>query len=83
MGGFNQALYASEEIDLSRRLKRLARTRGLSVRILRRHPLVTSARKLRLYTWREAAVFMLRTAASGGRNLTRRDECFVWYDGRR
>jgi glycosyltransferase involved in cell wall biosynthesis len=83
IGGFNQALYASEEIDLSRRLKRLARARGLSMRILHRHPLLTSARKLRLYSWREAAVFMLRTAMSGGRTLTRRDECFVWYDGRR
>lgn len=82
-GGFNQALYASEEIDLFRRLKRAARRRRLAIRILSRHPLKTSARKLRLYTWREIATFMLRTVLSGGRTLTRADECFVWYDGRR
>lgn len=83
VGGFNQALYASEEIDLFRRLKRAARRAGLGVRILHRHPLHTSARKLRLYSWREIAVFMARTVLSGGRTLTRPDECFVWYDGRR
>jgi len=83
VGGFNQALYASEEIDLFRRLKKAARRAGLGIGILHRHPLHTSARKLRLYTWREMAVFMMRTALSGGRTLTRPDECFVWYDGRR
>ncbi len=83
VGGFSQALYASEEIDLFRRLKRAARRAGLSIRILHRHPLHTSARKLRLYSWREMAVFMMRTVLSGGRTLTRPDECFVWYDGRR
>ena len=83
VGGFNQALYAREEIDLFRRLKRAARRAGLGIRILTRHPLHTSARKLRLYTWREMAVFMLRTVLSGGRTLRRSDECFVWYDGRR
>lgn len=83
VGGFNQALYASEEIDLFRRLKRAARRAGLAVRILHRHPLFTSARKLRLYRPHEIAVFMLRTVLSGGRTLRRADECFVWYDGRR
>lgn len=83
VGGFNQALYASEEIDLFRRLKRAARRAGQAVRILHRHPLHTSARKLRLYRPREIAVFMVRTVLSGGRTLTRADECFVWYDGRR
>jgi len=83
VGGFSHALYASEEIDLFRRLKRAARRAGLAIRILHRHPLHTSARKLRLYSWREMAVFMMRTVLSGGRTLTRPDECFVWYDGRR
>ena len=77
-GGFSQELYAAEEIDLSRRLKR----RGRFV-ILHRHPLLTSDRKARLYTWREHLAFLLRFAASGGRALRRRESCSVWYDGRR
>lgn len=83
VGGFDTALYAAEEIALSRRLKGLARREGRRMTILRRHPLHTSARKLHLYSWREGLRFMLRTVLTGGRSLTRREDCFVWYDGRR
>lgn len=83
VGGFSDALYASEEIDLSRRLKRHARASGRRLVILHRHPLHTSARKLRLYSWWEIARFLARTVLTGGRTLTRADDCFVWYDGRR
>lgn len=84
VGGFNQALYASEEIDLSQRLNRLARQRRLPrLRILTRHPLLTSGRKARLYTPWEGLRFMLKTAFSFGRTLNRRDACPIWYDGRR
>ncbi|MEZ5290674.1 MAG: glycosyltransferase [Vicinamibacterales bacterium] len=83
IGGFDEAFYASEEVDLFRRLKRVARARRRPIAILRRHRIVTSSRKLRLYTWRETAGFLFRTLLSGGRTLTRRDACFVWYDGRR
>lgn len=83
VGGFDTALYAAEEIALSRRLKRLARADGRRMVILHRHPLLTSARKLHLYSWWEGLRFMARTVLSGGRTLTRREDCFVWYDGRR
>ena len=83
LGGFSESLYAAEEIDFSRRLKRLARQRGARVVILHRHPLRTSDRKARLYTKREHFAFMLKTVLLGGRNLRRRDACHVWYDGRR
>jgi glycosyltransferase involved in cell wall biosynthesis len=78
LGGFSEELYAAEEIELSRRLKR----RGRFV-ILRRHPLTTSGRKAHLYSAREHAKFMLRVVASGGRSLRRRESCGIWYDGRR
>jgi glycosyltransferase involved in cell wall biosynthesis len=48
--GFSEDLYASEEIDLFRRLKRLAKQRGRRIVILHRHPLHTSGRKAHLYT---------------------------------
>lgn len=82
-GGFSLELYASEEIDLFRRLKRLARRKGRTIVILDRHPLLTSARKARLYTPREALAFMLKTVATGGRTLRNPAECYQWYDGRR
>jgi glycosyltransferase involved in cell wall biosynthesis len=82
-GGFSEELYASEEIDLFRRLKRLARREKRAIAILHRHPLLTSDRKLRLYTWGDFFRFMARTAASRGRTLRSRKDCFAWYDGRR
>jgi glycosyltransferase involved in cell wall biosynthesis len=83
LGGFSQSFYAGEEIDFFRRLKRLARRERRSVVILHRHPLLTSDRKVRLYKWHEHLVFLLRTLFSAGRTLHKREECFVWYDGRR
>src|SRR6266496_790416 len=43
VGGFSRELYASEEVDLFQRLKRLARARRQRIRILHQHPLITSA----------------------------------------
>jgi glycosyltransferase involved in cell wall biosynthesis len=83
IGGFDAELFASEELDLSRRLKRLARAEGKRVVILGRHPVMTSARKLQLYTPAEYARFLLKTVLSGGKTLRNRDACFTWYDGRR
>jgi glycosyltransferase involved in cell wall biosynthesis len=83
VGGFSEALYASEELDLFRRLKRLARKRGRSIIILHRHPLRTSDRKARLYSYREHLTFLVKTLLTGGRTLRRRKDCVVWYDGRR
>lgn len=83
LGGFSLELYAAEEIELSRRLKRLARRRGQDVVILHRHPLRTSARKARLYSAREALTFALKTIVLRGRTLRSAEECYPWYDGRR
>lgn len=83
VGGFDLTLYASEEIALFRRLKREARRAGRRIVILHDHPLHTSGRKLHLYSWWDMTRFFWRMVASGGRSLTRPDDCFVWYDGRR
>jgi len=82
-GGFSEELYAGEEIDLFRRLKRLARRDRRTIVILHRHPLRTSDRKLRLYGWRDFFWFMVKTIVSRGRTLRSRQDCFAWYDGRR
>jgi glycosyltransferase involved in cell wall biosynthesis len=47
VGGFSHKLFAAEELELSKRLKQLARRTGGKIVILHRHPLVTSARKAR------------------------------------
>lgn len=61
VGGFDEKLYVAEEIELSKKLKKLARKTGRRGIIFRRHPLVTSARKMHLYSSREYLRFLLRT----------------------
>ena len=82
IGGFNNELFAAEELELSRRLRKLARETGRGMVILHRHPLVTSARKLRLYTTWDHLKLLARVLFNR-RALTRRESCTLWYDGRR
>lgn len=83
VGGFSQDFYAGEEIDLFRRLKRVARASRRRIVILHGHPIRTSGRKAELYGVWELSRFMIRTIVLGGRTLRRAEDCFVWYDGRR
>ncbi len=82
LGGFDNEMFAAEELELSRRLKRLARETNRKIVILHRHPLVTSARKMRLYTvWDHLK--MLGRVLFNRRALKSREACTLWYDGRR
>jgi glycosyltransferase involved in cell wall biosynthesis len=83
IGGFSHELFAGEELELSQRLRKLARETDREIVILHRHPLVTSARKMRLYTMREHLRFLARVFFSNGRALGKREEAHLWYDGRR
>jgi glycosyltransferase involved in cell wall biosynthesis len=82
IGGFSQELFAAEELDLSQRLKRLARESNRRLVILHHHPLVTSARKMRLYTAWDHLKLLARVVFNR-RALKSRDSCTLWYDGRR
>ena len=83
VGGFSKELYASEEVELFQRLKKLARQRRQGIVILHRHPLITSARKMHLYTPGEHLWFLIKTVLQAGKPLKSREECLTWYDGRR
>jgi GT2 family glycosyltransferase len=83
IGGFDETLFVSEEIDLSRRLKRLAWETGREIIILHQHPIATSPRKIHLYSDWEHFRFVVRAILGGGRIVTRREDCPLWYDGRR
>ena len=82
-GGFGTEYYAGEEVFLSRRLKSLARRSGRKFVILAVAPLLTSSRKLKLYTLTEAARFFFRMLFTAGRAAKRPENCDIWYDGRR
>jgi len=83
IGGFSQEMFAAEEIDLSERLKKLVPETGLEIVILHRHPLLTSDRKMRLYTRWEHMRLLFRVARNYRTTLRDREACHLWYDGRR
>ena len=82
IGGFSGELFAGEELELSQRLKKLAKETGKKIVVLHRHPLLTSARKLQLYTLREHFRVLFRLSQDR-RALANRENCHLWYDGRR
>jgi glycosyltransferase involved in cell wall biosynthesis len=83
LGGFSQELFVAEELELSQRLKKLARRTGRKIVILHRHPLHTSARKMELYTLREYLCFIVRAIFCPRRTFGSREAAHLWYDGRR
>lgn len=83
VGGFSNELFAGEELDLSKRLGQLARETDREIVILHRHPLLTSARKMRLYSTWELLRFVLLAGLNQKRVLRSREACHSWYDGRR
>lgn len=83
VGGFNQEMFAADEIDLSELLKKWGRSRSLKFTILTRHPLVTSPRKVRLYSKQEIAMQFFNLLFSPRKSLLDKKKLPVWYDGRR
>ncbi|HWX23189.1 MAG TPA: glycosyltransferase [Candidatus Binatia bacterium] len=82
-GGFGQELFAGEEIELSTKLKLLAKQKGRVIVILHRHPLLTSGRKMELYRPSEHLWFLAKAILWRKKVLTSREQCPTWYDGRR
>jgi glycosyltransferase involved in cell wall biosynthesis len=83
IGGFSCELFAGEELEFAKRLKQVARVTRRRLVILHRHPLMTSARKLKLYSARELLSFFGRAMLNQRVMLTDREQAHLWYDGRR
>jgi glycosyltransferase involved in cell wall biosynthesis len=77
VGGFDEKLFIGEEVYFSLALRRLGRFRIL------REPIVTSGRKLRMYSAREILGNSLSVILRGPRAARSRDGLHIWYDGKR
>ena len=77
VGGFDEELFAGEEVYFTLALKKLGRFKLL------REPIVTSGRKLRMHS----AGFILKKSFSlivrGKNGVRSRDRLGLWYDGKR
>jgi glycosyltransferase involved in cell wall biosynthesis len=83
LGGFSEELYAAEELDLSWRLRRWGRARGLDFEVIRTPALHTSLRKLELYSPAELLGMSVRGLLQPRKVLRDRRLLDHWYDGRR
>lgn len=78
VGGFDQTVYAGEEIYFSRQVKRWGRERKLKFVVIEGHPIVTSSRKLEWYGQWKMFTHMLRMFRPGAHR--KRENCGLWYE---
>jgi glycosyltransferase involved in cell wall biosynthesis len=76
-GGFDETLFATEEIAFSRVLRRVGRV------TIVRESVLTSGRKLRTHRFREYAGLLFLMLRYGTGVLRRRDQLSLWYGERR
>ncbi len=78
VGGFDESVYAGEEVWFAKRAKRWARKRKLSFEVISDPPVLTSGRKSDWFsTWdfvRQLALIFLLPGATRNRKL-----CALWY----
>ena len=77
IGGFDEECFAGEEIFFTQALKKLGRFRLLT------EPVVTSGRKLRMYSSREILSALFGVVLRGKRGVRTRDKLDLWYNGKR
>ena len=77
VGGFDERLFVGEEVHFTLALRKLGRFRVLE------EPVVTSGRKLRMYSTREILTHLLCVLFGGPRVARSRNRLDIWYDGRR
>ena len=77
VGGFDESLYAAEDVAMSRALARQGRF------VILREAVWTSDRKLRTFRVADHLRLMLQVAFRGRRALRSREHLGLWYDKRR
>ena len=77
VGGFDEKLFIGEEVYFSLGLRKIGRFKIL------REPIVTSGRKLRMYSAREILGNSLGVIFRGPRAARSREGLHIWYDGKR
>jgi GT2 family glycosyltransferase len=77
IGGFDEQYFVGEEVYFSLALKKLGRFKVL------REPILTSGRKLRMYSARHVLGRLFRLIVGGPMAARSREKLDVWYDGKR
>ena len=83
LNGFSEKLYASEEIDFGRRLKKLGKKRQQRMQIFTQTPISTSDRKAYCTSIGEILKLVFLWVFTTGRSVRKAENCGYWYDGQR
>jgi glycosyltransferase involved in cell wall biosynthesis len=78
IGGFSEAVYASEEIWLSKNLKKLGKNRKQNFCIIKQPPVITSMRKMQWYSPMRIYLYVLLLAVYPF-TVRIKSMCSVWY----
>ena len=78
IGGFSEAVYASEEIWLSKNLKKLAKKTNQSFEIIKQPPVITSMRKMQWYSPLRIYFYVLLLAVFPF-TVRIKSLCNLWY----
>ncbi len=78
IGGFSEAVYASEEIWLSRDMKKLAKKRKQRFKIIKQPPVITSMRKMQWYSPLRIYLYVLLLAVFPF-TVRIKSLCTMWY----
>ena len=76
-GGWDETVYAGEEIRFAMAMKKLGRF------VIIRSPVITSGRKLRAHSGREIFATIIRLAWKGGKAVSSRRGLDLWYGPRK
>lgn len=79
--GFNERVYAGEELFLSRALKRWGKQHSMTFDVVLEHPVVTSVRKLDWYSPSQLGGQMIIMLIPGA--VYSKRFCKLWYDNRK
>ena len=77
VGGFDEQFFVGEEVFFSLALRKIGRFKILP------EPVVTSGRKLRMYSAREIFANMFAVLIGGLRTARSREKLDIWYNGKR
>ena len=80
LNGFSEQLYASEEIEFGRRLKKLGKKRQQRFQIFTQTPISTSDRKAYSVSYSEILRVLFLSVITVGRSCRKVENCNLWYD---
>lgn len=83
IGQFDEKLFICEDVDFSNRINKESKRHGQNTQLIKNTYVITSDRKLRLFSIFEHLWFWIYFRFNREKTITTRSLCSMWYSGRR